>query len=145
MSKSRIRQKHAADATQIRRRSHPASHLYKEGPLVRGNGASTQDALEDKDRIPRINHPAKDQLERLTREVCRPRGSAEPGLQCVQVHLGEESRPRLLITFHIYIWREPTSRAINRSSLHPLNTHTHTHTLFHSFQAGFLSLALLDR
>ena len=90
MSKSGIRRKHAADATQLRRRLHPASHPYKEGPLGRGNEGSTQDALEDKDKIPRINHPAKDQLEWLTGGVGRTPGSVEPALQHVQVHLEEE-------------------------------------------------------
>ena len=69
-----------------------------------------QDALEDKDKIPRINHLAKDQLERLTGGVGRPLGSAEPGLKRVQVHLGEESRPRHLITFHMCVWRETDLR-----------------------------------
>ena len=53
------------DAIQLRRISHPASHPYKEGPHVRGNGTSTQNALDDKDKIQRINHPAEDQAEGL--------------------------------------------------------------------------------
>ena len=110
MSKSGIRLKHTADAVQLHIISHPASHPYKEGPHVRGNGASTQDALEDKDKIQRINHPAKDQHERLTGGVGRPLGSAEPGMQRVQVHLEEESRPRHLITFHICVGGKPTSK-----------------------------------
>ena len=65
MSKSGTRRKHAADVVQLRRISHLASHPYKEGPHVRGNGASTQDAIEDKDKIQRINHPAEDQAEGL--------------------------------------------------------------------------------
>ena len=73
-------------------------------------GPPLQDALEDKDRIPRINHPAKDQLDWLTGGVGRPLGSAEPGLQCVQVHLEEESRARHLITFHMCIGGKPTSK-----------------------------------
>ena len=44
---------------------------------------------EDKDKIPRINHPAIDQHERLTGGASRTRGSAEPGLQDVQVHFRE--------------------------------------------------------
>ena len=142
MSRSEIRRKHTADAIQLRRISHPASHPYKEGPHVRRNGASTQDALEDKDKIPRINHPAKDQHNRLTGGVGRPRGSAEPGLQYVQVHLREESRPRHLVTFHMCFWREPTSRAINRASLHPPQ---HTHTSHSTLSKKALSLALLAR
>ena len=65
-----------------------------------------QDALEDKDKIPHINHPAKDQLEWLTSGVGRPLRSAELGLKHVQVHLEEEYRARHLITFHMCIWRE---------------------------------------
>ena len=72
MSRSGIRQKHAADAMQLSRISHPASHPYKEGPHVRGNGASTQDAPEDKIRI----------KEYTIQQKIRPRGcqvgSADP-------------------------------------------------------------------
>ena len=88
MNKSGI--KHTADAIQLHRISHPASHPYKEGPHVRGNGASPQDALEDKDKIQRINHSAKDQAEGLPGGVGRSPGSAEPGLVPVQVHFEEE-------------------------------------------------------
>ena len=55
-----------------------ASHPYKEGPHVRGNGASTQDALKDKDKIQRINHPAKDQRERLIGGVGQPWPASRP-------------------------------------------------------------------
>ena len=140
MSRSRIRRKHTADAIQLRRILHPASHPYKEGPHVRGNGASTQDAPEDKDKDQRIYHPAEDHHEWLAGGVSRPLGSAEPGLQCVQVHLGEESRPRHLITFHMCVGGKPTSRAINRASLPPLNTHTH----FISFSPRRLSSLFLS-
>ena len=116
MSKNRIRRKHTADATQLHRRSHLVSHTYKESPLVRG---SMQDALEDKDKIQRINHPAKDQHERLPGGVGQTWPARCPGAS------REESRPRHLITFHMCFWREPTSRAINRASLHPPQ-HTHT-------------------
>ena len=90
MSKSGIRRKHTANAIQLHKISHPASHPYKEGPHVRGNGASTQDALEDKDKIQRINHSAKDQAKGLPGGVGRPPGPAEPGLVPVQVHFEEE-------------------------------------------------------
>ena len=82
MSKSEIRRKHAADAVQLRRISHPASHPYKEGPHVKGNGASTQDALEDKDKDQRIYHPAKDQAEISNRRYGNPRpeGNIQPVL-----------------------------------------------------------------
>jgi len=90
MRRSGIRRKHVADAIQLRRISHPASHPYKEGPHVRGNGASTQDALEDKDMIQRINHSAKDQAEGLPGGVGQPPGLAEPSLVPVQVHFEEE-------------------------------------------------------
>ena len=144
-SKSGIRRKHAAGATQLRKRSHPASHPYKAGPLVRGNGGSTQDALEDKDKIPCISQPTKDRIKRLTGGVGRTRGSAEPGLQHIQAHIGEESRPRHLITFHMCIWRESTSTSINRASHPPLNTHTHTHTLIPLISKETLYLLLLAR
>ena len=55
------------------------SYPYKEGPHVRGNGPSTQDALEDKDKIQRINHPAKDQHEWLTGGVGRTWPAMRPG------------------------------------------------------------------
>ena len=90
MSKSGIRLKHAADAIQLHRISHPAPHPYKEGPHVRGNGASTQDAPEDKDKDQRIYHPAEDQAERRPGGVGRSPRSAEPGLVPVQMHFEEE-------------------------------------------------------
>ena len=77
MSSSEIRRKHVADATQLRRISHSASHPYKEGPHVRGNGASTQDAPKDKDQ--RIYHPAEDQAERLPGGVGRTWLGSRPG------------------------------------------------------------------
>ena len=79
MSKSEIRQKHAADAVQLRRISHPASHPYKEGPHVSGNGASTQNAPEDKDKNQIIYHPAEDQLVWLTGGVGRTWPATRPG------------------------------------------------------------------
>ena len=74
MSRSGTRRKHAADVIQLRRISHPASHPYKEDPHVRGSGASTQDAPEDKDKDKdqRIYHPAEDQAERLPGGVGGP-------------------------------------------------------------------------
>ena len=142
MSKSGIRRKHAADAIQLHRISHLASHPYKEGPHVRGNRASTQDAPEDKDKDQRIYHPAEDQAERLPGGVGRPPGSAEPGLVLVQVHFDEDWLLRHLITFHMCIGRKPTSRAINRASLHPQHRHT-LHSILS--KKALLSLALLAR
>ena len=81
--KSKIRRKHTADAVQLRRILHPVSHPYKEGPHVRGNGASTQDAPKDKDKDQIIYHPAEDQSERL------PGGFGQPHLAA--------SRPDLLL------------------------------------------------
>ena len=135
MSRSGIRRKHTTDAIQLRRISHPASHPYKEGPHVRGNGASTQDALEDKDKDQRIYHPAEDQAERLP-------GGVGTSLVPVQVHFEEEWLPKHMITFHMCVGGKPTSRAINRPLLHP----PHTHTL-HSIlsKKALLSLALLAR
>ena len=141
MSRSGIRRKHAADAIQLCRILHPASHPYKEGPHVRENGASMQDALEDKDKDQRIYHPAEDQADRLQGGVGRPPGSAEPCLVPVQLHFEEEWLPKHMITFHMCVGGKPTSRAINRASLSPpLNTHT-LHSIL-SMKA-LLSLALL--
>ena len=122
--------------------SHPASHPYKEGPHVRGNRASMQDAPEDKDKDQGIYHPAEDQAERLLGGVDRPPGSAELGLVPVQVHFEEEWLPRHLITFHICIGGKPTSRAINRPLLHPPQ---HTHTSHSTLSKKALSLAFLAR
>ena len=54
-------------------------HRDKEGPHVRGNGASTQDALEDKDKDQRIYHPAEDQAEGLPGGVDRTWPGSRPG------------------------------------------------------------------
>ena len=90
MSKIEIRGKHDEDATQLLRRSHPASHPYKEGPPDRANGGAKEDALVDKDEDPRVSQRAKDKIKGLTGGVGRPLGLAEPGLHPVQVHFGEE-------------------------------------------------------
>ena len=60
MSRSRIRRKHAADAIQLTEYRIRRHTLAKRGPHVRENGASTQDAPEDKDKDQRIYHPAED-------------------------------------------------------------------------------------
>ena len=90
MSKNEIRRKHDEDATQLRRRSHPASHPYKEGPLDRANGGAKEDALVDKDEDPRVSQQAKDRIKWLTGRAGRPLGSAAPVRHPVQVHFGEE-------------------------------------------------------
>jgi hypothetical protein len=90
MSKSEIRGKHDEDATQLRRRSQPVPHPYKEGPLDRVNGGTTEDARADKDKDPRVSQHAKDKDKRLTGGVGRLVGSAKPGLNPVQVHFREE-------------------------------------------------------
>ena len=79
MSRSGLRRKHTADAIQLYRISHPASHPYKEGPHVKGNGASMQDAPEDKDKDQRMYHPAEDQAERLPGGVSRTWPGSRPG------------------------------------------------------------------
>jgi len=89
MSKSEIRRKHDEDTMQLRRRSQPMSHPYKEGPLDRVNEGATEDARADKDKDPRVSQHAKDKDERLTGGAGRPLGSAAPGLHPVQVHFGE--------------------------------------------------------
>ena len=90
MSKSGIRRKHDEDTTQLRRRSQPVSHPYKEGPNVRANGGAKEDALGDMDQDPRVSQHAKDKIKRLTGGAGRPLGSAAPGRDPVQVHFGEE-------------------------------------------------------
>jgi len=142
MSKNGIRQKHVADAIQLRRISHPASPTYKEGPSGRANGRATHNAYKERYQGPHVSLPEKDKDERRPGGAGRPPGSAEPGRPPVQVHFEEESAPSLLITFHTCIWREPTSTSINRAPSHP----SHTHTL-HSIlsKKALLSLALLAR
>ena len=142
MSKRGIKRNHAADATQLRR-SHPASHTYKEGPSSIVNGRATQKAYKERHQGPHVSLPEKDKEERRPGGAGRPPGSAEPGRPPVQVHFEEESPPSLLITFHTCIWREPTSTSINRAPSHPSQ---HTHTL-HSIlsKKALLSLALLAR
>ena len=137
MSKSGIRRKHTADATQLCRRLYPASPTYKEGPPGRANGRATHNAHKERHKGPHVSQPAEDEDEGRQGGVGRPHRSAEPGLVPIQVHFEEESWPRHLITFHMCIWREPTSRAINRGSLHPPQ---HTQLSFHSLQEGSLSL-----
>ena len=109
MSKSGIRRKQDEDATQLRRRSHLASHTYMEDPPGRANGGATEDARKDKVEGPPVSLPEKDKDERWIGGAGRPSRSAEPGQPPVQVHIKEESAPSLLITFHTCIWPEPTS------------------------------------
>ena len=125
MSKSGIRRKYAADATQLHRRLHSASPTYKEGPPGRANGRATHNAYKERYQGPHVSLPEKDKDERRPCGAGRPLGSAEPGRPPVQVHF-EESAPSLLITFHMCIWREPTSTSINRAPSHPSHTHTHS-------------------
>ena len=63
---------------------------YKEGPQIRGNGRATQDAPKDKARGPLVSHPEEGGPGAAPCGVGQPYGLAEPGLQYVQVHLGEE-------------------------------------------------------
>ena len=90
MSKSGIRRKHAADTTQLRRRSHPASHIYKEGPSGRANGRATHNSHKERDKGPHVSLPEEDNDEERQGGVDGPLGSAEPGLKSVQVHFKEE-------------------------------------------------------
>ena len=110
MSKSRIRRKHTTDATQLRRRSHPALPTYKEGPSGRANGRATHNAYKERYKGPLVSLAEEDWDEGLPGVVGRPPGSAEPGLAPVQVHFEEESPPRHLITFHTWIGEKPTSK-----------------------------------
>ena len=126
MSKNRIRRKHVADATQLRRRSHPASPTYKEGPPGSANRCSTHNANKERHKGPPVSLLEEDKDEGHW-GVGRTLGLAEPALPPIQVHL-EEELPRHLITFHMCVGGKPTSTSINRPLLHPpQDTHTHTH------------------
>ena len=48
MSKSGIRQKYAADTTQLHKRLHWASHTYKKIPSGRANRGATKDAHKER-------------------------------------------------------------------------------------------------
>ena len=63
MSKSETRGKHDEDAMQLHRRSHLASHPYKEGPPGRVNGGATEDAHKDKVEGPPVSLPEEDKDE----------------------------------------------------------------------------------
>jgi hypothetical protein len=143
MSKSEIRGKHAADATQLRSRSHPASYTYKEGPSGRANGCTTHNTYKKRYQGPHVSLPEKDKDARRPGGADRPPRSAEPGRPPIQVHF-EESSPCLLITFYTWIWREPTSTSINRAPSHP-SQHTQTLHSTHSKESLSHSLALLAR
>ena len=84
MSKSGIRRKHAADATKLHRRSHPASPTFKEGPPGRANGRATHNAHKESHKGPPVSLPEED------KDEGRQGGSAELALPPVQVHLEEE-------------------------------------------------------
>ena len=110
MSKSRIRRKHTADATQLCRRLHPASPTYKEGPSGRANGCATHNAHKERYEGPPVSLPEEDKDEGLPGGIGRTQGSAEPGLAPIQVHFEEESPPMHLVTFHTCIGGKPTSK-----------------------------------
>ena len=141
MSKSGIRRKHTADATQLCRRLYPASPTYKEGPSGRANGRATHNAYKEIYQVPHVSLPEKDKDERRPGGAGQPPVSAEPDQPPVQVHFEEESPPSLLITFHMCIWQELTSTSINRAPSHPSQ---HTHTLFIPFSPRRLSSLLLS-
>ena len=141
MSSSGIRRKHAADAIQLRRISHPASPTYKEGPSGITDRRATHNAFKERYQGPHVSLPEKDKDERQPGGAGRPPRSAEPGRPPVQVHFEEESPPSFLITLHTCIWRELTSTSINRGPSHP-SQHTHTH--FISFSPRRLSSLLLS-
>ena len=90
MSKSEIRRKHIADAIQLRRRSHPASHTYKEGPSGRANGRAMHNAYMERYEGPHVSLPEEDKDEGQPGGVGRTPGSAGPGLAHVLVHLEEK-------------------------------------------------------
>ena len=131
MSKSGIRRKHAADATQLRRISHPASPTYKEGPPGRANGRTTYNAHKERYEGPPNSLPEEDEDEGHQRGVGRT--PIRPNLPCLPSRC--TSRKSHLITFHMCVGGKPTSRATNRASPPP-PLKTHTHTSFHSLQEG---------
>ena len=63
MSRSEIRRKHAADGTQLHRRSHPVSPTYKEGPPGRANGCATHNAHKERHKGPPVSLPEEDKDE----------------------------------------------------------------------------------
>ena len=89
MSRSEIRRKHAADTTQLRRRSHPVSPTYKEGPPDRANGRATHNTHKERYEGPPISLPEEDE-EEGRQGVGQTLGSVEPALPPVQVHFEEE-------------------------------------------------------
>ena len=111
------------------------------GPTWQSKRGATEDARKDKVENPHVSLTEEDKDETWPGGDDRPHRSAEPSHSPIQVHFEEESRPRHLITFHTCIWREPTSKTINRAHL-PLIQHTHTHSPFHKPTP---SLALLLR
>ena len=98
MSKTGIRRKHVADATQLRKRSHPASPTYKEGPYGSANGRAMHNAQKERHQGPHVRLQEKDRDEGHQGGVGQAPSSAEPALPPVQVHFEEESWPRHLIT-----------------------------------------------
>ena len=72
MSKSRIRQKHDENATQLHRRSCSVSHPYKEGLPGRENGGATEDARKDKVKGSPVSLPEEDKIKRPPGGVGRP-------------------------------------------------------------------------
>ena len=130
--------KHKSKQGKMHKRSTLKRVIYKEGPHVRANGGTKANAPRDLDMGPQIRLPEEDKDERRPGGAGQPPGSAEPGRPSVQVHF-EESAPSLLITFHMCIWREPTSTSINRAPSHP-SQHTH----FIPFSPRRLSSLLLS-
>ena len=80
MSKNGIRQKHTADAIQLRRISDPASPTYKEGPSDRANGRAMHNAYKERYKGPPVSLPEEDKDESLPGGVGRTPSSAEPSL-----------------------------------------------------------------
>ena len=84
MSKSGIRRKHDEDTTQLRRRSHPTAHTYKEGPPGRANGGAAEDARKDTVEDPPISLLEEDKDKTWLGGVGRPHRSAEPDQHLVR-------------------------------------------------------------
>ena len=71
---------------------------YKEGPQVRANGGTKENAPRDLDKGPHVRLPEEDKDKLLPGWVGRTQGSAEPSQHPVQMHFNVTCPLLLLIT-----------------------------------------------
>ena len=133
-----IRQKCTKDATQVYRKSNPASNLQR-GPTRQSKRTNKTPAPTYSEEGPPTSHPSKGSGQRWQCGAGRTPGSAEPGRVPVPPQLWKEgchrhpnigyqhSRP--------YLTREPTSPHYKRASTHPLKALNSFHS-FHSYTQG---------